>query len=63
MAISLIGEAAEGGAELIVFPECFVALYPTWVWAGTTKARRFAGMSFDHRLNDGASSRNLVVAS
>jgi predicted amidohydrolase len=33
-AVALIGEAAEDGAELIVFPECFVALYPTWAWAG-----------------------------
>ena len=33
-AVELIGDAASRGAELIVFPECFVSLYPSWVWAG-----------------------------
>ncbi|MEP6667157.1 MAG: carbon-nitrogen hydrolase family protein [Nocardioidaceae bacterium] len=33
-AVGLIADAAARGAELVVFPECFVALYPTWVWAG-----------------------------
>lgn len=32
-AIGLIGEAADLGATLIVFPECFVSLYPSGVWA------------------------------
>src|SRR5262245_29111543 len=30
---SLIGEAADQGADLVVFPECFVSLYPTGTWA------------------------------
>jgi nitrilase len=33
-AVELIGDAASRGAELIVFPECFVSLYPSWAWAG-----------------------------
>ena len=32
-AIDLLGEAAAGGASLVVFPECFVSLYPSGVWA------------------------------
>src|SRR5947208_3423499 len=32
-AIRLLGEAADRGATLIVFPECFVSLYPSGAWA------------------------------
>ncbi len=32
-AIRLIGDAADAGAELVVFPECFVSLYPSGAWA------------------------------
>ena len=32
-AIALIDDAAEDGATLVVFPECFVSVYPTGVWA------------------------------
>jgi nitrilase len=32
-AIDLIGAAAADGASLVVFPECFVSLYPTGTWA------------------------------
>jgi len=31
-AIALIGEAADQGAQLIVFPEAFIPAYPEWVW-------------------------------
>jgi nitrilase len=31
-ACRLIGEAAEGGAHLVVFPEAFIPGYPIWVW-------------------------------
>lgn len=31
-ACTLIGEAAEGGASLAVFPEAFIPGYPLWVW-------------------------------
>jgi nitrilase len=29
---SLIAQAAEGGAELVSFPECFIPGYPAWIW-------------------------------
>ena len=32
--IDLLGAAADQGATLVVFPECFVSLYPTGAWAG-----------------------------
>ncbi|MEY2470222.1 MAG: nitrilase [Actinomycetota bacterium] len=32
-AIALLNEAADRGAQLAVFPECFVSLYPTGAWA------------------------------
>jgi nitrilase len=32
-AIRLIGESADQGATLVVFPECFVSLYPSGTWA------------------------------
>ncbi len=31
--IALLGEAADRGATLVVFPECFVSLYPSGAWA------------------------------
>jgi predicted amidohydrolase len=31
-AIVLLGEAADAGATLVVFPECFVSVYPSGVW-------------------------------
>ena len=31
--IDLIGKAADEGATLVVFPECFVSLYPSGTWA------------------------------
>jgi predicted amidohydrolase len=32
-AVGLIGDAADLGATLVVFPECFVSLYPSGAWA------------------------------
>lgn len=34
-AVSLIGEAASGGAQLIVFPETWVPTYPQWIYGNT----------------------------
>ena len=34
-AIMLVAEAADRGAKLVVFPECFVSLYPSGVWAAS----------------------------
>jgi nitrilase len=33
-AVELLGQAADGGAAFVVFPECFVSVYPTGSWAG-----------------------------
>ena len=33
-AVALIKTAAAEGAELVVLPECFLSLYPTWAWVG-----------------------------
>jgi nitrilase len=32
-AVELLGEAADAGATLVVFPECFVSVYPSGAWA------------------------------
>src|SRR4051812_4409082 len=32
----LLNEAADAGARLAVLPECFVSLYPSGSWAGST---------------------------
>src|SRR5262245_63138805 len=31
-AVAAVSEAAQGGAQLIVFPETFVPGYPAWMW-------------------------------
>ena len=31
--VQLLGEAADDGADLVVFPECFVSVYPSGAWA------------------------------
>jgi nitrilase len=31
--VGLLGDAADRGAKLVVFPECFVSLYPSGAWA------------------------------
>jgi nitrilase len=33
LTIARLGDAAEQGADLVVFPECFVSLYPSGAWA------------------------------
>jgi nitrilase len=30
--VALISEAAQGGAKLVAFPECWVTGYPGWIW-------------------------------
>jgi nitrilase len=32
-AIDSVGEAAAGGADLVVFPETFIPGYPAWIWS------------------------------
>ena len=31
-AVEHLHEAADGGAELVVFPEAYVPGYPVWIW-------------------------------
>ncbi len=35
-----IQEASDHGAELVVFPETFLPLYPWWIWMGINNTRR-----------------------
>ena len=49
---SLAGEAAGDGAELVVFPETFVSVYPSSLWA-----KAFAGWQ-----NDGAKETFARIA-
>jgi nitrilase len=30
--LALVSEAAQGGAKLIAFPECWITGYPAWIW-------------------------------
>jgi nitrilase len=30
--VKLITEAAQGGANLVAFPECWITGYPGWIW-------------------------------
>ena len=32
LAVAKVEEAAKNGANLVVFTECFIAGYPTWIW-------------------------------
>ena len=38
LTIARLGAAAEQGADLVVFPECFVSLYPSGAWAAGAAA-------------------------
>ncbi len=45
--ISLLGEAADNGAELVAFPETFIPGYPWWIWLDSPAA----GMAFVPRYH------------
>jgi len=30
--VSLVNKYAENGADLVVFPDAFIAWYPAWIW-------------------------------
>ena len=46
-AVAAIGEAAQAGACLIVFPEAFVPGYPAWIW----RLRPGGDMALSERLH------------
>jgi len=52
--ISLIGEAAAGGARLVAFPETFVPGYPWWIWLDSPAA----GMRFVPRYLTSSMTRD-----
>lgn len=75
-ACALIQEAADGGAQLVAFPEAFVSGYPVWVWfipSGKTHPLRdlytwlhegalsIPGPAID-RLRSAAAEANVAVA-
>ena len=48
--IDRLGEAADRGAALVVFPECFVSVYPSGAWAVTAAGWSSAGDELWERL-------------
>lgn len=51
--VRLIGEAASGGAGLMVFPETFIPTYPDWVWRESpweSNSNRLYGLLLDNAV-------------
>ena len=48
--IDRLGDAADRGATLVVFPECFVSVYPSGAWAGAAASWSSAGDELWERL-------------
>jgi nitrilase len=75
-ACKLIAEAGAAGAELVLFPECFIPTYPLWVWfirpAETRALRELYSELLENaveipsepvdRLREAAREAGLVVA-
>jgi nitrilase len=57
-AAELIGEAAEGGANLVVFPEAWLPGYPTWVW----RLRPGADIAVAHDLHRALAANAVDLA-
>jgi nitrilase len=49
-AVALVGTAADQGAALVAFPECFLSLYPSGVWAGQATEWSAAGDELWERM-------------
>jgi predicted amidohydrolase len=50
LTIERMGDAAEEGATLVVFPECFVSLYPSGAWAAAAATWSAAGDELWERM-------------
>ncbi|KAK0660777.1 carbon-nitrogen hydrolase [Cercophora samala] len=57
----LITEAAEGGAQLVAFPECWAPGYPTWIWARPVDAELHTRYIY-HALPVESQAMDLVKA-
>ena len=58
-AVDAVREAAQGGAQLIVFPEAFVPGYPAWIW----RLRPGGDMQLSERLHAALLDNAVTVQS
>lgn len=63
-ALSLIAEAANAGARLIAFPECWLPGYPWWAWLDSPAwGMKFVGRHFENCMTaDGPEAQRLMQA-
>jgi nitrilase len=59
LAAASVGEAAAGGAQLVVFPEAFVPGYPAWIW----RLRPGGDMALSGRLHQALLHNSINLAS
>lgn len=64
--IGLIGEAARGGADLVVFPETWVPCYPLWIFGSTgwedPRGRRAYARLLENSVLVGSESTDRICA-